>query len=227
MRLSLRLILSLIGGVTAVAMVFAVFQAGTEMQAEKVEVQRQALVLAESQQRLVEPLLQNNAYDDLQAVTDRFQHHQRLAGMAVYDATGKPLAITPGLASRLTATPASVTQALNGEWGRGEFFRAGGEPMHVFSLLLRAGNGVIGAVAIVHDIGYIGARRAAILERALTAVAAQTLLIAGITILIVRWSLGKPMQKMAQWLRDLRTGGASLAGELPNEEIFQPLATEV
>ena len=35
------------------------------------------------------------------------------------------------------------------------------------------------------------------------------------------------MQKMAQWLRDLRTGGASLAGELPNEEIFQPLATEV
>ena len=53
MRLSLRLILSLIGGVTAVSLVFAIHQAGTEMQAEKVEVQRQALVLAESQQRLV------------------------------------------------------------------------------------------------------------------------------------------------------------------------------
>src|SRR5256885_15191949 len=61
----------------------------------------------------------------------------------------------------------------------------------------------------------------------MTAVASQIRLIAGIPILIVRWSLGKPMQKMAQWLRDLHTGGASLAGELPKEEIFQPLATEV
>src|SRR2546422_10787984 len=117
MRLSLRLILSLIGGVTAVALVFAVVQAGTEMQAEKVEVQRQALILAESQQRLVEPLIQNNAYGDLQSVADRFRHHQRLAGMAVYDAQGKPLAITPGLRSRLSGTPAAVTQALKGGSG--------------------------------------------------------------------------------------------------------------
>jgi trehalose-6-phosphate synthase len=227
MRLSLRLILSLIGGVTAVSLVFAVYQAGMEMQAEKVEVQRQALVLAESQQRLVEPLLQNNAFSDLQTVADRLQHHQRLAGMAVYDAKGKPLAVTLGLGSRIKGTPVSVIQALNGEWGRGEFFRLAGEPMHVFSLPLRAGKGVIGAVAIFHDVGFIGARGAAVVRRALTAVAAQILLIAGITILIVRWSLGKPMQKMAQWLRDLRTGDASGAGELPNEEMFQPLATEV
>src|SRR5437899_5410756 len=54
MRLSLRLILSLIGGVTAVALVFAVVQAGTEMQAEKVEVQRQALVLARSEEHTSE-----------------------------------------------------------------------------------------------------------------------------------------------------------------------------
>ncbi len=197
------------------------------MQAEKVEVQRQALVLAESQQRIVEPLLQSNAFSDLQTVADRLQHHQRLAGMAVYDAKGKPLAVTLGLGSRLKGTPVSVTQALNGESGREEFFRLAGEPMHVLSLPLRAGRGVIGAVSIFHDVGFIGARGAAVVRRALTAVAAQILLIAGITILIVRWSLGKPMQKMAQWLRDLRTGDASGGGELPNEEIFQPLATEV
>src|SRR5258708_1856901 len=187
MRLSLRLILSLIGGVTAVSLVFAVYQAGMEMQAEKVDVQRQALVLAESEQRLVEPLLQNNAFSDLQSVANRLQHHQRLAGMAIYDAKGNPLAVTQGLGSRLKGTPVSVTQALNGEWGRGEFFRLGGEPMHVFSLPLRAGKGVIGAVAIFHDVGYIGARGAAVVRRPPTAVAAQKLLIAALPTLIVRW----------------------------------------
>ena len=50
--------------------------------------------------------------------------------------------------------------------------------MHVFSLPLRAGKGVIGAVAIFHDVGFIGARGAAVVRRALTAVAAQILLIA-------------------------------------------------
>jgi trehalose 6-phosphate synthase len=48
-----------------------------------------------------------------------------------------------------------------------------------------------------------------------------------VTILIVRWSIGKALRHMAQWLRDLRIGNASAAGELPNEGIFRPLAKEV
>jgi len=227
MRLSLRLILSLIGGVTAVSLVFAIFQAGTEMEAETHEIQRQALLLAESQQKSIEPLVQNGAFGELQAAVDRFQNHERLAGMAVYDANGRPLAITSGLSSRLTGTPSAVTLALKGEWGREEFIRLARDPMHVLALPLRDGTKVIGAVAIVHDAGYIGARGAAVLRRALVIAGAQTLLIACITILIVRWSLGKPVQRMTKWLRDLRTGNASIAGEMPKEEIFESLTTEV
>jgi trehalose 6-phosphate synthase len=99
--------------------------------------------------------------------------------------------------------------------------------MHVLSLPLRNGTKVIGAIAIFHDASYIGARGAAVLRNALVIAAAQTLLIACITILIVRWNLGKPVQRMAQWLRDLRTGNASTAGEMPKEEIFESLTTEV
>ena len=46
---------------------------------------------------------------------------------------------------------------------------------------------------------------------------AQTLLIVAITLLIVRWSLGRPLRHMAQWLRDLRTGNASAGGKPPEE----------
>ncbi|MGA2720932.1 MAG: trehalose-6-phosphate synthase [Bryobacteraceae bacterium] len=56
---------------------------------------------------------------------------------------------------------------------------------------------------------------------------AQTLLIVAITLLIVRWSLGRPLRHMAQWLRDLRTGNASAGGKPPEEEIFLPLSSEV
>ena len=159
MRLSLRFVLSLIGGDTAVSLVFALFQAGTEMEAETHEIQRQALILAESRQKAIEPLVQHGAFSELQAAVDRFQNHERLTGMAVYDANGHPLAITPGLRSRLPGTPSAVTLALKGESVREEFFQLTSDPMHVLSLPLRDGTKVIGAVAIFHDASYIGPSR--------------------------------------------------------------------
>jgi trehalose-6-phosphate synthase len=227
MRLSYRLILSLIIGVTAVSLVFVMYQTGAEMQALKDDVERRALVLAESEQTPVETLLQSGSTHELQAVVDRFKNHEQLAGVAVYDAKGQPVAITSGLASRLAATPKAVGLALQGGSGRGDFLKLGGDPVHIFALPLRSETGVIGAIAIVHDVGYFSSRQAAIWRHALATVAAQTLLIACITILVVRWSLGKPLRRMAHWLRDLRTGNVSADGAPPEEGLFGPLTSEV
>ena len=49
-----------------------------------------------------------------------------------------------------------------------------------------------------------------------------------VTLLVLRWGLGRPIEKLAGWLGDLRTGRA-LAGsgpELPEEEVFRPLKRE-
>src|SRR5437016_1517826 len=227
MRLSYRLILSLIAGVTAVSLVFVMYQTGAEMQALKDDVERRALVLAESEQAPVEALLQDGSTQRLQAVVDRFRNRGQLAGAAVFDARGQPVAITFGLASRLTAIPKAVELALRGGWGRGEFLKLGGEPMLIFALPLRSDTGVIGAIAILHDVGYFRSRREAIWRHALASVAVQTLLIACITILVVRWTLGKPLRRMAHWLRDLRTGSVSADGAPPEEGIFGPLTSEV
>jgi len=58
---------------------------------------------------------------------------------------------------------------------------------------------------------------------------AQTLVLVGMTLFIVRWSLGKPLRMMAQWLRDLRTGDHSAAIKPlpPKEDLFSPLTSEV
>jgi trehalose-6-phosphate synthase len=225
MRLSYRLSFSLIAGLTLVSLVFAIFQASGEARAQREEIEKHALVLAESLQKAVAPLLTIGAYRELDSVVNQFQNHERLAGVAIYSATGARLASTAGLASPLTATPAAVTVAMRRGWGSGQFFRLGDEPMHVFALPVRTSSGIIGAIAIFHNVGYISARRALFWRHALASVAVQTLLIVGTTLLIVRWSLGGPLRKMAQWMRDQRTGKAG--GEAPQEGIFGPLASEV
>jgi trehalose 6-phosphate synthase len=221
MHLSRRLMLSLLGGVAVVSMVFALYQAAAEMHAMRAEVERQALVLAESQQRAAEQVLQDGSLGEMQALVGQFQNHEHLAGVAIYDAQGRPLAITPG--ANAAGTPPAVARAMREGRVRGEFFRTRGEPMHILALPLSADGRLLGAIAILHNVAFIAIP---VWRHALVSVA-QTLLIVGMTLLIVRWSLGKPLRHMAQWLHDLRTGNGSASGQPPKEEIFLPLAREM
>jgi trehalose 6-phosphate synthase len=156
-------------------------------------------------------------------VVDQFTSHPRMAGVAVYDANGRQLAITPALESCAAGALHAVAAALESGRGHGEFLRLAGQPMHIYALPLHADGRKLGVVAIFHNVSYIARP---VWRHAIISVA-QTLLIVGITLLIVQWSLGRPLHHMAQWLRDLRTGEASADGQPPKEEIFRPLATEV
>ena len=102
MRLTLRLSLSLIFGVAAVSLAFAFYQTQTETSGLKHDLDRQSLVLAESLAKSVEPLLARHSYRELQNLTDRLKDRERIAGAAVYDAAGHPVAITRGLDTRVT-----------------------------------------------------------------------------------------------------------------------------
>ena len=227
MHLSRRLMLSLFGGVAVVSMVFTLYQAAAEMHAMRAEVERQALVLAESQQKAAELALEDGSGGGPQALASQFQNHEQMAGIAIYGANGQPLAMTPGLASRLESgvagTPPAVARAVREGRVRGEFFRGRGVPMHILALPLSADGRRLGSIAVFHNVAFIAAP---VLRHALTSVI-QTLLIVGMTLLIVRWSLGKPLRHMAQWLHDLRIGDASASGQPPQEEIFPPLAREM
>jgi trehalose-6-phosphate synthase len=204
-------------------MLFAIYQANEETRALKDAIERQAEVLAESQEVPVEELLNAGSSGTLQSLVDRFQFHNRLAGMAVYDAHVRPVAVTSGLASRLAATPAVVVEAVRTGRRAGMFLPLGSQTMHVFALPLKAGAVTIGSIAIFHRADFVAAPA---WRHALTGVA-QTVLIVMITLLIVRWTFGKPVRHMAHWLRELRIRGSSFEDKLPKEEIFLPLASEV
>jgi trehalose 6-phosphate synthase len=224
MQQNRRLMVSLLGGVAAVSLVFAAYQAKTEMRAMKEGVEWQAMVLAESQQVPVQQRLVDGSVAELQTLVDRLPNRGQFAGMAIYDARGQTLAVTPGLAPHPDTTPPAVVGAMKTGQGRGEFFRWDGHPMHLFALpLIGAGGHAIGAIGIFHDVAFV---EAAVWRHA-AASAAQTLLIVGIVLLIVRWSVGRPLRRMADWLRDMRTGGAAAEASRPKEELFEPLADEV
>src|SRR5580704_4161783 len=91
MRLSVRLNFSLVAGVTLVSLAIAAYQTQSETRGLKRDLERQASELADSLEKSAAPLVASQSFYDLQRLVDRFQNHQRLAGVAVYNVEGHPV----------------------------------------------------------------------------------------------------------------------------------------
>ena len=214
----------MIAAVAAVSLGFVLYQTHAQSQGMKRDLQRQALMLAESLARSAEPLAATGSYADLQQMVERFKNRETVAGVGVWAANGAMLAGTPGVQSLIGDGATAVQQAVHKGWTRTEFIRTPGRSLHIAVVPLRSGGEVIGALAILHDATYIDSRTDALWKRALAGVGMQIIAIVGIVLLCVRLAIGQPIVHMTQWLRDLRTGKGS-SGPGPAGE-FEPLARE-
>src|ERR1700694_5289084 len=100
MRLSARLITSLVLAVTLVSVAFALYQGEAKNLSRNNNLERPAQLLAESLKETVEPLLAKGAQDSLQRIVERFGNRERLDGVAIYDKQGHPVVMTTNLAGR-------------------------------------------------------------------------------------------------------------------------------
>jgi sensor histidine kinase regulating citrate/malate metabolism len=227
MRMSLRLILSLVAAVTLVSVAFALYQVQAEDRSRRNDLEKRAQVLAESLQETIQPLLAKGGHADLQRIVERFGNRERLAGVAIYDDQGHPVATTSNLAARLGPVLPPLNKAVFRGNGHGNFVQVGENRMHVYAVPLRRNEQTLWALAVFHDASYIDAQNTKIWRDTFKHVLIQMLLISGITLLIVRWSMERPIKRMAQWLHELRAGSTLPNPDLPGEEVFQPLAREV
>jgi alpha,alpha-trehalose-phosphate synthase [UDP-forming] len=227
MRLSFRLILSLIFAVTLVSVLFAVYQVQADRRARRNELEKRAQLMAESLQETIQPLVAKGAHGNLQRLVERFGNRERLEGIAIYDSTGQPVLMTSNLSARLGSHLPPVNKSVFQGNGWGEFFTVDDAKMHVFAVPLHNGSEATWALAVFHDASYIDAQNTKIWRDTFKNVLIQMLLISTITLLIVRWTMERPVKRLAQWLHDLRAGSTEPHPELPAGDVFQPLTLEV
>ena len=226
MRLSLRLILFLVAGISLVTFFIARNEVRSEKRGLRADLQRRAEVLAESLQEIVEPAL--GSRDQLRHIVERFGNRERLAGVIVYDADGKVLAESSTLVTRYTAPPLPLDRAKASEQGISEFVDLDRKPVHAYYLPLHNNGDVVGVLAIFHDASYIEAQSKSMWRETVWHVIAQVLLVVFITVLIIRWTVILPISRTAQWMKDLRVNaGVGPRPQIPNEDFLAPFSQEV
>jgi alpha,alpha-trehalose-phosphate synthase [UDP-forming] len=227
--LSIRLIVSLIVGITLVSLSSSYYEASGEKRGLRRDLERRAEVLGESLAGNVERDLEKDSVQDLQRIVEHFGNREHLSGLAIYGRQGNLLAVTPELAATLATVPPVISQSLRENHGAGAFQRVGDASLHIYALPLHQHDEVIGGLAIVHDAGYIRTESLRIWRQTFLRALAHVFLIVLITLLIVRWSIAGPVARTAQWMRALRTGrGRVSSRQNANDlDLFRPLVREV
>src|SRR5580693_2198782 len=226
--LSARLIISLIVGVMLVSLCSSGYEVWIGKRSLRRDMQRRAEVLAESLARTVERDIEKGGSQTLRKTVQRFANRENLMGMAVYDPQGHAIAITTDLAAKMGDAPPVVLETLKENHAADAFQRLADQPVHIAVIPLYSPDKFLGALAVVHDASYIRAQSLHVWRETFLSGLAQVILIALITLLIVRWSIEGPIARTAHWMKALRTGRMpSTRIGVPDVELFRPLAREV
>ena len=227
MKLSLRLILFLVAGITIVTFIVSKSEVRSEKRGLRVDLVRRAEILSESLQEIVEPALEKGSREQLRHIVERFSNREQLAGVVVYDSHGEVLAESSSLKTKFDPPAVPVEQVAASPGGLSKFINLGSEPMHVYYLPLHDHGAVTGFLAIFHDAEYIETQSSNMWRATLWHVIAEVLLIVLITVLIIRWSIVLPISRTAQWMKDIRRGRVPPGPPEPKESFLAPFTSEV
>ena len=243
MRTTLKIVLPLIVSVASVSLLFAGYQVRSERRILRNDLARRAEILADSLQESVERTMDRSSERGqertLRRLVERYGQREHLKGIAIYDATGRTLAITPGLAPLIPIRPAAASRATKEDTGVGEFLSAeqipvlrdrDAVPVHIYAIPIHRDEEIAGTLVLVHDTSYIEKQISNTLRDSLLNALVQTLLITGLALILVRWAFTGPLTRTAKWVRSLRTGQASsppALPPLPQGEIMDELHHEV
>lgn len=226
--LSLRLILALIIGVTLVSLASSWYEVTATKDALRNELESKAETLGQSLAAGAELPLQTGDTSRLELMVQRSTNRDHLLGIGIYGRDGTPLVVTPGLDSLVSGAPKLMTDAIHSDRTISEFVRLRLKRTHMLVAPVRsADNRVVGEVLVIHDATYIRTEILRVWSRFFFRIAIQVLVIAVITVFVLRWSLTGPIARVAQWMKAIRTGRHAVQPTAQDLNLLSPFANEV
>ncbi|MEW6214408.1 MAG: trehalose-6-phosphate synthase [Nitrospirota bacterium] len=229
MKITIRLIVSLLFVIALVAVVFSFYQVRGEKTRLVNELERRTIVLSESLQESVKPLVQSNSLAKLNRLVERFGNRERLKGVAAYDQQGNVLALTSGLAPKIPQPLPPAVKSITENQPVGSFMRIDNKETYLYALPFLEEDKFIGTIVLFYDASYIDVRLKGIWKDNLIRFLTLTILVVVITLLVVRWSITGPIAQIAEWMRELRLGKGKVGqpAQFPRGDVLAPLISEV
>jgi trehalose 6-phosphate synthase len=225
MRFNLRLLAAIWLPVVVVLGTFAYVSVERERARLSAELERRSWLLGEGLKEAVEPLIDRGPRGQIQRIVERFGSSVR--GVAVYDRTGTLVAATSQWAPKLEAPLPAVPLALTDMAPKQGVLPVGNRQTYYYAVPLITENRARGVLVILSDATHIDRARWEIAQQNLVRFAVLMAVLTLVTMLVVRRSVTHPLNRLAEWARQLRAGQAGPAPPVIDPTLFGPLASEV
>ena len=225
----IRLIVALIVGITLVSLASTYF----EVLAHKHTLHRELMVrtiwIGNSLQPDIEQALTQGRSPDIALHQARLRSQGEALGLAVYDTHGMPV-VEDGPNEIFKTLPSGpVRQAIKTGKNDGVFGRTGDVRWLDQAIPLHVHGEPAGALVVLEDAGFISSDAAGLWRQSFWRTLALLTVIVGVTFLMVRWFLMRPVTRLAERLRRLRMGHHDADGGVNASDLslFSPLEREV
>ena len=225
----LRLILALIAGITVVSVASTYFEVLARKHVLRHELEVRTGWLATSLQPYIENAITSGLSAEVSALATELRAHQEAFGLVVYDTRGNILASDgPADIIRLLP-PGPVKTAVKRGTNTGAYGHAGDRQWLAEAVPLHKNGSPAGALIVLEDASYIRSEAGIVWRQTFWHIAASVLLIVGVTFLMVRWFLMRPITRLAERLRLMRMGHPADPMDHRGEDLslFTPLAREM
>ena len=230
MKITIRLIVSLVLVVALAVFAFSLYQVSNEKARLARDLERRSLILAESLQESIAPLIQANAIARLNRIVEKFGNRERLKGIAVFDTQGIILTSTLHLKPQIAQPFPQAVNSVAENRSMGSFMALGGQKMYIYTVPISGEDDfAAGALTTFNDISYIDIRLREIWKDNILRFLTLSLLVVLSTMLVVRWSITGPIARLAEWMRELRTTKEEKVHPAvpPRGDVLDPLISEV
>ncbi len=214
MKITLRLIVSLLLATMLVAMGFAYFQAQTEEKRLNEELRLRTTVLAKTFKEAVESFLERTDQPGrVQKFIEKFQGHTRLIGLIVDMKEGPRIALPVELVQSdlfrkesLKAMDENAAGDVNRKWN--------GRRVNFHVVPLMKDDEVAGALGLIHDRSFIVAQIQQLWRNSAVTFSILALILSIVALFVIRWSVTGPIARIGKVVQ--KTIGGEAGGSAKN-----------
>lgn len=226
MRINIALILSIIIAVGLVAFGFTAFQISTER--EKLNNELETKTIRNSDEFFDVYMAGLEHGDDVsQKITDSLISEYGFSGIAVFYNRDSVRALNKNADDFIKESGDYVSQSISADSSMSNIIRVKGKKIFEYIRVVNRTDLPEAAVVFYADAGYIENILNSIWLRNFMRWFLQALIISIVTLLIIRWGILTPLNKVVEWVKIARSGNVDQLKKRPSSTFLQPLYKEI
>ena len=227
MRINLALILSIIVAVGIVALVFTAFQISSEKQKLNNELQAKTVRLAEDFYKTYFRHLEDRDSIPLKGITDSVINQYSFIGLAIYYNRDSITPLNNSTELLLQHSSDYITRAVSLDTSMGNMVRSDGKKSYEYIRIVKRENKPSLAVIFYADAEYIKNILKSIWLGNFVRWFIQALVISIVTLLVIRWGILRPLNRVVEWVKAARFGNVEQIHKRPPINFLAPLYKEI